>query len=152
MFDCSTRAVLAIGFTLSLACAAAVADEDQSCAGLPSHHQLQTALESARDQSNGGFNLDMWGTVVNRDGVVCEVAFTGANRGSQWPGSRAISAQKANTANAFSLPGLALSTADLYAAVQPEVRSTDSSTATPSIRQSPIVARRPTSARMTIRW
>ncbi len=38
---------------------------------------------------------------------------------SQWPGSRVISAQKANTANAFSLPALALSTADLYAAVQP---------------------------------
>lgn len=30
-----------------------------------------------------------------------------------------ISAQKANTANAFSLPGLALSTANLFAAVQP---------------------------------
>ena len=89
------------------------------CAGLPSHEELQTALESARHQSNGGFNLDMWGTVVNRDGIVCAVAFTGTNRGSQWPGSRAISAQKANTANAFSLPGLALSTADLYAAVQP---------------------------------
>jgi uncharacterized protein GlcG (DUF336 family) len=61
----------------------------------------------------------MWGTVVDRDGVVCAVAFTGQNRGSQWPGSRVISAQKANTANSFSLPGLALSTADLYAAVQP---------------------------------
>jgi uncharacterized protein GlcG (DUF336 family) len=89
------------------------------CAGLPSHEELQSALESARHQSNGGFNLDMWGTVVNRDGIVCAVAFTGTNRGSQWPGSRVISAQKANTANAFSLPGLALSTADLYAAVQP---------------------------------
>jgi uncharacterized protein GlcG (DUF336 family) len=61
----------------------------------------------------------MWGAVVNRDGVVCAVAFTGANRGSQWPGSRVISAQKANTANAFSLPQLALSTANLYSAVQP---------------------------------
>jgi hypothetical protein len=61
----------------------------------------------------------MWGTVVNRDGVVCAVAFTGADRGSQWPGSRVISAQKANTANAFSLTGLALSTANLYYAVQP---------------------------------
>jgi uncharacterized protein GlcG (DUF336 family) len=59
------------------------------------------------------------GTIVNRDGVVCAVAFTGTNRGSQWPGSRAISAQKANTANAFSLPQLALSTANLYSAVQP---------------------------------
>jgi uncharacterized protein GlcG (DUF336 family) len=94
-------------------------DLHQSCSALPTHHQLQTALESARDQNNGGFNLDMWGTVVNRDGVVCAVAFTGIDRGRQWPGSRNISAQKANTANAFSLPGLALSTADLYAAVQP---------------------------------
>jgi uncharacterized protein GlcG (DUF336 family) len=61
----------------------------------------------------------MWGTIVNRDGVVCAVAFTGADRGSEWPGSRVISAQKANTSNAFSLPGLALSTANLFAAVQP---------------------------------
>src|SRR3984957_2406736 len=89
------------------------------CAGLPSEGQLKDALTGAREALNGGFNLDMWGTVVNRDGIVCAVAFTGTNRGSQWPGSRVISAQKANTANAFSLPGLALSTADLYAAVQP---------------------------------
>jgi len=61
----------------------------------------------------------MWATVVNRDGVVCAVAYTGAGRGDQWPGSRVISAQKANTANSFSLPGLALSTANLYTAVQP---------------------------------
>src|SRR5687767_9430418 len=40
-------------------------------------------------------------------------------RGAQWPGSRVISAQKANPANAFSLPGLALSTANLYAVTQP---------------------------------
>jgi uncharacterized protein GlcG (DUF336 family) len=61
----------------------------------------------------------MWATLVDRDGIVCAVAFSGANRGSQWPGSRVISAQKANTANAFSLNGLALSTANLYSAVQP---------------------------------
>jgi heme-degrading protein len=73
----------------------------------------------------------MWATLVNRDGVVCAVAFSGVNRAAQWPGSRVISAQKANTANAFSLDsssssngsgqaaGLALSTANLYSAVQP---------------------------------
>src|ERR1044071_365696 len=61
----------------------------------------------------------MWGTIVDRDGVVCAVAFTGGTRGDQWPGSRVISAQKANTANAFSLPGLVLSTANLFTAVQP---------------------------------
>lgn len=94
-------------------------DAAEACAQLPTHSQLQSALTAARQQMNGGFNLDMWGTVVNRDGFVCAVAFTGANRGSQWPGSRVISAQKANTANAFSLPQLALSTADLYSAVQP---------------------------------
>ena len=94
-------------------------DLARACGALPTHNELQSALDSARAQANGGFNLDMWGTVVNRDGIVCAVAFTGQNRGSEWPGSRVISAQKANTANAFSLPGLALSTADLYAAVQP---------------------------------
>jgi uncharacterized protein GlcG (DUF336 family) len=97
------------------------ADDDRSsaCRDLPSQATLRAQLEAARAQANGGFNLDMWATVVNRDGVVCAVAFTGNNRGDQWPGSRVISAQKANTANAFSLPTLALSTADLYSATQP---------------------------------
>ena len=90
-----------------------------SCGDLPSHGELQAALADARNENNGGFGLDMWGTIVNRDGQVCAVAFTGGDRGDQWPGSRVISAQKANTANAFSLPGLALSTANLFAAVQP---------------------------------
>jgi uncharacterized protein GlcG (DUF336 family) len=106
--------------------AAAPAEDDWSdgpivsrCAGLPTHTALRSALLAARNQMNGGFNLDMWATVVNRDGVVCAVAFTGSDRGSQWPGSRVISAQKANTANSFSLPALVLSTANLYSAVQP---------------------------------
>ncbi len=80
---------------------------------------VKTALESIVKEENGGFGLNMWVTVVDRDGVVKIVAFSGKNRGDQWPGSRVISAQKANTANAFSLPGLALSTANLYYAVQP---------------------------------
>jgi len=94
-------------------------DSSSACRQLPSHNALRMALSKAQSQQNGGFGLNMWATVVNRDGVVCAVAFTGNNRGDQWPGSRVISAQKANTANAFSLPGLALSTADLYSATQP---------------------------------
>ena len=96
-------------------------DESNSsdCRGLPGYSALKQALSAARAQANGGFNLDMWGTVVNRDGLVCAVAFTGSDRGAQWPGSRAISAQKANTANAFSLPILAVSTANLFSAVSP---------------------------------
>jgi uncharacterized protein GlcG (DUF336 family) len=89
------------------------------CRDLPSHAALKAALTAAQGQPNGGFGLQMWATVVNRDGVVCAVVFTGDDRGDQWPGSRVISAQKANTANAFSLPGLALSTANLYTATQP---------------------------------
>src|ERR1035437_4139759 len=94
-------------------------DIAEASKGLPTHLQLRAALVAARKEANGGFNLDMWGAIVNRDGVVCAVAFTGANRGDQWPGSRVIAAQKANTANAFSLPKLALSTANLYSITQP---------------------------------
>ncbi len=88
-------------------------------APIVSHDQLRQALRDVVAQGNGGFDLNMWASVVDRDGVVQAVAFTGEDRGDQWPGSRVISTKKANTANAFSLPGLALSTANLYAAVQP---------------------------------
>jgi uncharacterized protein GlcG (DUF336 family) len=97
-----------------------------ACAGLPGHGTLKNALKAVvAGGGNGGLANDMWATVVNRDGVVCQIAFTGSARGDQWPGSRVISAQKANTANAFSRPGGvigfagALSTANLYSAVQP---------------------------------
>ena len=116
--------VFASGFGATFALAAS--DNSNSCAGLPSHSQLRSILQSVvKGGGNGGLGNDMWGTVVNRDGVVCGVVFTGADRGAQWLGSRVISAQKANTANAFSRPsGVigfagALSTANLFAAVQP---------------------------------
>ncbi len=93
------------------------------CDALPNHSDLTDALKSSVQpsggSSNGGFDLNMWATVINRAGEVCAVTHTGDGPGDQWPGSRVISAQKANTANAFSLPGLALSTANLWAATQP---------------------------------
>src|SRR5713101_57707 len=120
-----TRQVLsvrlsAIAFAL-IASQAAFADDDESggCVGLPSQAQLKAALVNAVTVETSGLNFQMWATVVDRDGIVCAVAFSGADRGAQWPGSRVISEQKANTANAFSLDGLALSTANLYAPVQP---------------------------------
>ena len=100
-----------------------------SCSSLPSQPALQSALKKAVADETSGLDFQMWATIVDRDGIVCAVAFSGADRGSQWPGSRVISAQKANTANSFSLAdptgstvfphGLALSTANLYSAVQP---------------------------------
>ncbi|MCP4253843.1 MAG: heme-binding protein [Candidatus Scalindua sp.] len=87
---------------------------------LPTHVKIKEALKSIVGEKNGGFGLNMWATVVDRDGIVEAVVFSGNDRGDQWPGSRIISAQKANTANAFSLPGLALSTANLFAITQPD--------------------------------
>jgi uncharacterized protein GlcG (DUF336 family) len=122
---------LALAFgALSLA-AQPSAGQVQGCFGLPGHAALQSAITQATAAETSGLNNQMWATIVNRDGVVCAVAFSGANRGAQWPGSRVISAQKANTANSFSLDassnsngsgqptGLVLSTANLYSAVQP---------------------------------
>ena len=98
----------------------------QGCGDLPGHRELSETLSAVVDGGgNGGLGNEMWATVINRNGVVCAVAFTGEDRGDQWPGSRVISAQKANTANAFSLPsdagfGGALSSGNLYGTVLPE--------------------------------
>lgn len=101
--------------TLCLLASAAMA------ADLPDHRQVREALVAVvgDDNDNGGFGFDMWAAVVDRDGVVTLVCHSGEDRGDQWPGSRVIAAQKANTANAFSLPQLALSTGNLFSAVQP---------------------------------
>ena len=101
------------------------------CSALPDHAAFKAALDKATADDKSGLNNQMWATLVDRDGGVCAVAFSGTDRSAQWPGSRVISAQKASTANAFSLDtssssggsgqanGLALSTANLYSAVQP---------------------------------
>jgi uncharacterized protein GlcG (DUF336 family) len=132
---CASAALVAALTCLPIA----AADDDNGngvgngngCKNLPGYSALKAALNAATSTETSGLNNQMWGTIVDRDGVVCAVAFTGVNRGAQWPGSRVISAQKANTANAFSLDsssssngsgqpnGLALSTANLYSAVQP---------------------------------
>jgi uncharacterized protein GlcG (DUF336 family) len=121
-----------LAFSVMVSRADGQVDTDQNgCLNLPGYNALKTALDSATAAETSGLNNQMWATIVDRDGIVCAVAFSGVNRGAQWPGSRVISAQKANTANAFSLDsnsssngsgqpnGLALSTANLYSAVQP---------------------------------
>ena len=107
------------------------AQNQNGCGSLPNYAALKTALDAATATETSGLNNQMWATIVDRDGIVCAVAFSGVDRAAQWPGSRVISAQKANTANSFSLDtssnsggsgqpkGLALSTANLYSAVQP---------------------------------
>ncbi|HET6580111.1 MAG TPA: heme-binding protein [Gemmatimonadales bacterium] len=91
----------------------------EGSANLPTHEQLLAQLTAAQATDNKGFGLDMWATVVDRSGIVRAIAYTGTKEDDQWPASRVISAQKANTANSLSLSKLALATANLYSAVQP---------------------------------
>jgi hypothetical protein len=149
----NTKAIklaLASGVALSLISGAPYAQTADNCGGLEQalgvadpvgiHGALVTAIGAsgpADIAANGGFGLHMWATLVDRDGFVCAVAFSGADRGSQWPASRVIAAQKASTGNSLSLDGLALSTANLYGSAQPggslfgvqEANATDTTTA-----------------------
>ena len=87
--------------------------------GLPVTNDVRAALKAVVAEGNGGLGFNMWATIIDRAGIVRTVVFSGDSPVDQWPGSRVISAQKASTANSFSLTGFALSTANLYAAVQP---------------------------------
>ncbi len=111
----------------ALITAAACSDKITNSSDIPTftpnpivtHAGLQAALTTAVSSTNGGLDFPMWATVVDRAGVVVAVANSGPAVDDQWLGSRAISAQKANTANDFSLDNFALSTANLFSAVQP---------------------------------
>jgi uncharacterized protein GlcG (DUF336 family) len=80
---------------------------------------LRAAIAPTGGPSNGGLDNHMWAAVVDRQGIVQAVCYSGGDVGDQWPGSRAIAIEKANTANALSLPKFAFSTANLYAGAQP---------------------------------
>jgi uncharacterized protein GlcG (DUF336 family) len=93
-----------------------------SCAGLPDHGKLQQVLQAVvkeGKEANSGLGNPEWAAIVDRDGLVCAVVFSGPDRSAEWPGSRLIAAEKANTANALSSPNFALSTANLYWPSQP---------------------------------
>src|ERR1019366_7992949 len=96
-------ATLVVAFTCAAGSASAQTASATGCAALPSYAKLKAALIQATKDETSGLNNHMWATIVDRDRVVCAVAFSGKDRFSQWPGSRVISAQKANTANAFGL-------------------------------------------------
>src|SRR5205823_14140971 len=80
------------------ACALVAACSDNNVNGPPSvdlnlsriagFDPLKAALVAARKQDNGGFNLDMWAAVVDRNGLVVAVVVKGATANDQWPGRR----------------------------------------------------------------
>jgi uncharacterized protein GlcG (DUF336 family) len=80
---------------------------------------LRASIKPGGGPSNGGLDNHMWAAVVDRTGIVRAICYSGNDVGDQWPGSRAIAVEKANTANALSLPSFAFSTANLYSGAQP---------------------------------
>lgn len=115
------RFALSLSLALAFSCPAA-AQHAPNCTGLPDAGRLRSIVQSVVREGaskNGGMGNQEWAAVVNRDGIVCAIVFSGSSRGDQWPGSRAIAAEKANTANALSSRDYALSTANDYAAAQP---------------------------------
>jgi uncharacterized protein GlcG (DUF336 family) len=114
----------AIGIAL---CSPALADSNWGSCSIPTAivNKIQSQLPTVAALKNGGIfgkgglfptnENYMWSAVVDRAGRLCSVI----KIGDAWPGSRAIAIAKAGTANDFSNTGLPLSTANLYAAVQP---------------------------------
>jgi len=116
---------LIFAIAVSLLSTATLADDDDKDCPV-TYDQLTTALSNAVAAGNGQFPLDMWATVVNKNGRVCQVTKTGAELNHQWLASRAISAQKAYTSvslsnNSNSLVGTSVSftSAGLYLASVP---------------------------------
>jgi hypothetical protein len=144
-----------IAGVLASPCAGFAQNSSQNfCAALPGYSQLQSALRAAvkptGGPSNGGLDFNMWASIVGLDGSVCVVTFSGQSFTDQWLGSRVISAQKANTANDFSLNVLALSTPTFTRRCNRAEASMDCSTAILLMRGVPMPARLPNLERPTI--
>ena len=99
-----------------------LAQAPPDCKELPDHNRLRSVLQSVvkeGKQANGGMGNQRWAAIVDRNGIGCAVVFSGDTLTQQWPGSRMIAGEKANTANAVSGPDYALSTANVYFPSQP---------------------------------
>ena len=121
----SPRVIVLAGLIASvLLCDPGSTARAQTAPACPVSHErlvdaLRKSVKPSGGPSNGGFDNNQWAAVVGRDGTVCAVGFSGNAWDDQWLGSRVIAAQKANTANAFSLRAVALSTANLFSGAQP---------------------------------
>ena len=117
-----SRLRLSLPLLLTAASLPCLAQNQPGCSLVPDAGKLRAAVQSVVREGaskNGGLGNQEWAAVVNRDGVVCAIVFSGNTRGDQWPGSRVIAASKANTANGLSGNDYALSTANIFAASQP---------------------------------
>jgi uncharacterized protein GlcG (DUF336 family) len=132
---------LVLGTSLLITSGTVLADKTE-CKNLPSYGDLTEALKLSVPESaggtlplikvgtdkngpiskgNGGLEVPMWATLVDKFGHVCAVTYSGENNRAQWPASRIISMQKAYTANSLTISGFPgiWSTALLFTPTQP---------------------------------
>src|SRR4051794_41387999 len=105
----SVMALTAI-FTAAFLVPAVLNAQDQPQPGMscPVDHDkladiLKKSVKSGGGPSNGGLDNNEWAAVVNRQGVVCAIAFSGGKDDHQCLGSPGIAAEQANTMEPFSL-------------------------------------------------
>jgi uncharacterized protein GlcG (DUF336 family) len=92
------------------------------CSALPDATQLRQWLKAAPDKGEAGGLAGgrfEWAAIVDRAGELCAVVASTDDPAAPWPGSRAVAAAKAYTANAFSTDQVPLSTARMYTLSQP---------------------------------
>src|SRR5256712_6838997 len=88
-----SRKVMRLGIA-ACGLAALAACGDNSLTGLPTvdlnlsrvagFDQLKAALVQARNEANGGLNLDIWAAAVDREGLVGSVALTRTDEIEHW--------------------------------------------------------------------
>ena len=77
----AVRLAIAVGSLAAAACGDTTISGpslDVNLSRVAGFDRLKAALVQARQEANGGFNLDMWAAVVDRNGLVVAVVFTGA--------------------------------------------------------------------------
>src|SRR6478609_936843 len=68
---------------------AAPAPPTTGCSALPDYAKLRDAVRAVvreGKQANTGMGNEEWAAIVDRDGIVCAIAFSGNQRSDQWPG------------------------------------------------------------------
>src|SRR5690348_6752670 len=81
------RAALGLAFAAMLT---AIGAQAQNC---PVSHArltqvLKQSVKASGGPTNGGFDNNEWAAVVNNEGAVCAVTFSGHTAADQWLGSR----------------------------------------------------------------
>ena len=150
----SSRSHLKILVMLAVYPCACLAQSKPDCAGLPDAARLRTTLQSVVRQGaskNGGMGNQEWAAVVNRDGIVCAIVFSGTTRSDQWPGSRVIAASKASTANGLSSNDLRFRR-QIFSPRRNRGKASIAWLRAPLPMPRPCSATRPPSARRMIQW